>query len=156
MRFKCGLAKLGNETDALASLVADAIWPNKGYDFGSCRAIAVVDEYNNLAAGLVYHNWFPDEKVIEISGAAWKKGWLTRSVLGVMYGFPFKDCGCDVVVQRVSDDDKAQHRMLKAYGAEHYRIPNLRGLGKAENVFVLTKEAWLNNRFNKREGISHG
>lgn len=148
--MRTGLAAEGHETETLSRLVADRIWPNKGFDFGPCRGIAVVDDENRLAAGLIYHNYDETADVIEISGAAWAKGWLTRPVLRVMYEFPFIDCDCQAVVQRVSDDDTAQHRMLKSYGAERYRIPRLRGRDKAENVFVLTKEAWSGNRFNRR------
>lgn len=147
-RFTWAFAKPGHETEWLAKMVADRIWPGAGRDFGNCRAIAVM-EGEKLAAGLIYHNWYPDGAVIEISGAAWIKGWLTRAVLEVMYGYPFIDCGCQAVIQRVSDADKAQHRMLKAYGAEHYRIPRLRGRDEAENIFVTTDDAWRNNRFNK-------
>lgn len=138
--------KPGEETEILSSLVADRIWPTKGRTFGECRAIAILND-DQLAAGLIYHNYDPDAHVIEISGAAWVKGWLTRSVLKAMYGYPFIDCGCQAVIQRVSDDDTAQHRMLKAYGAERYRIPRLRGENSAENIFLTTREAWAANKF---------
>lgn len=140
------------ETETLSRLVADRIWPTKGRSFGECLGIAVM-EGSSLAAGLIYHNFDPDARVIEISGAAWAKGWLTRDVLRAMYGYPFVDCGCQAVVQRVSDDDTAQHRMLTSYGAVRYRIPRLRGEDAAENIFVTTKEAWENNRFNRRDKV---
>lgn len=136
------------ETEALSRLVADRIWPTKGRSFGECLGIAVM-EGPTLAAGLIYHNYDPDARVIEISGAAWSKGWLTRDVLKAMYGYPFIDCGCQAVVQRVSDEDTAQHRMLTSYGAVRYRIPRLRGIDAAENIFVTTKEAWASNKFNR-------
>lgn len=144
----------GDDTEALSRLVADRIWPTKGRSFGECRGIAII-ENGNLAAGLIYHNYDPDAHVIEISGAAWVKGWLTRDVLKVMYGYPFIDCGCQAVVQRVPDEDEAQHRMLKAYGAERHRIPRLRGAEAAENIFLTTREAWASNKFNRREA-AHG
>ncbi len=146
--FECGLATPGVETERLARMVADRIWPGRGFDFGPCRAIAVI-RGEHLAAGLIYHNYDEDAGVLEISAAAWMKGWLTRSVLKVMYGFPFIDCGCQAVVCRVADADTAQHRMHKAHGAEHYRIPRLRGRDQAENIFVLTEEVWRANRFNR-------
>jgi hypothetical protein len=136
----------GEETERLSLLVADRIWPAKGRTFGECRAIAVMEE-DHLAAGLIYHNFDEDAHVIEISGAAWVKGWLTRSVLKAMYGYPFIDCACQAVVQRVSDDDHAQHRMLTAFGADRYRIPRLRGENSAENIFVTTRESWASNKF---------
>lgn len=136
----------GADTEKLALLVADRIWPGTGRDFGNCQCIAVTLD-GTLAAGLVYHNYDEDAQVLEISGASWINGWLTRSVLKAMYGYPFKDCGCQAVVQRVPDDDHKQHRMLQAFGAERYRIPRLRGRDKAENIYVTTRETWETNRF---------
>lgn len=149
MRFTTALVDKGADTETLSRLVADRIWQGQGRDFGVCRAIAVL-EAGRLAAGLIYHNYDPDAAVVEISAAAWVPGWLTRPVLKVMYQYPFEAVGCQAVVQRVSDDDTAQHRMLKAYGHERYRIPRLRGQDTAENIFVLTREAWASNRFNRR------
>lgn len=148
MRFQCGLAAKGEETDRLAFLVADRIWPGKGMSFGPCRAIAVV-ENDQLAAGIIYHNYEEDAGVVEISAAAWSKHWLTRSVLKAMYDYPFESVGCQAVVQRSPDRDTAMHRMLTAYGHERYRIPRLRGPNEAENIFVLTREAWSGSKFNR-------
>jgi len=148
MTFTCALLPKGEATDQLAQLVADRIWPGKGHDFGLCRAIAVVGG-DQLAAGLIYHNYDPDAGVVEISAAAWLKGWLTRSVLKVMYGYPFEAVGCQAVVQRVPDEDHMQHRMLKVYGHERYRIPRLRGPDAAENIYVLTREAWASNKLRR-------
>ncbi len=148
MTFSCGLLPKGEATDQLAALVADRIWPGKRHSFGICRAIAV-GHGDQLAAGLIYHNYDPDAGVVEISAAAWMKGWLTRHVLGVMYGYPFNDVGCQVVVQRVSDEDTAQHRMLTAFGFERYRIPRLRGPDAADNIFVLTREAWAGDNLRR-------
>lgn len=140
------------DTETLSRLVADRIWPTKGRDFGECKGIAVLED-GKLAAGLLYHNYDPDAHVIEISGAAWVKGWLTRDVLKAMYGYPFIDCDCQAVIQRVSDHDTAQHRMLTAYGAIRYRIPRLRGEDEAENIFLTTREAWSSNRFNRKHEV---
>lgn len=149
MRFTWGLAEKGEDTDRLAFLVADKIWPGKGYDFGPCRGIAVVNG-DQLAAGIIYHNYDPEAEILEISASAFMPGWLTRHVLKAMFDFPFVNCGCQAVVHRVPDEDQAQHRMLTSYGHIHYRIPRLRGRDKAENIFVLTREAWASNAFNKR------
>ncbi len=148
MRFTLGLAAKGEDTDRLVSLVADRIWPGKGRSFGPCRAIAVV-EGDNLAAGIVYHNYDEDAGVVELSAAAWIDGWLTRYVLRSMYAYAFESVGCQAVVQRVPDADTAMHRMLTAYGHQRYRIPRLRGPNEAENIFVLTREAWSGSKFNR-------
>lgn len=149
MRFTWAVTQPGEDTTRLATLVAEKIWPGKGHTFGpSCGIAVLLDDH--LAAGLIYHNYDPDAAVVEISGAAWEKGWLTRPVLKAMYDFPFVSLSCQAVVQRVPDEDTAQHRMLKIYGAERYHIPRLRGRESAENVFVLTDDAWAKNKFNQR------
>lgn len=149
MMFTWGLAAKGEETERLAHLVADAIWPGKGNGFGPCCAIAVLKDNQSIAAGIIYHNYDQDAGVIEISAARWEKGWLTPAVLKAMYEFPFLSLGCQAVVQRVSDDDRAQHRMLTHFGFERYRIPRLRGRDAAENIFVLTEEVWRSNNLRR-------
>lgn len=139
----------GRETKMLSAWVADLIWPGQGKDFGNCRGMAVLDG-EELIAGMVFHNWEPHAGIIEISGAGTSKRWLTRETLRRMFSYPFKDCGCQALVMRVSDHDEPLHRMLTTYGFERYRIPRLRGRDEAENVFVLTVEAWRDNKFNKR------
>lgn len=147
-RFTWGLAEKGEETERLAWLVADRIWPGRGMSFGQCRAIAVV-EGTQLAAGIIYHNYDPDADVVELSAASWINGWLTRYILKAMYSYAFDTVGCQAVFQRSPDADVAMHRMLNAYGHERYRIPRLRGLNEAENIFVLTHEAWAASKFNR-------
>jgi RimJ/RimL family protein N-acetyltransferase len=137
----------------LAHWVADVIWPGKNREFGNCQGMAVIED-GELIAGIIYHNYAPDEGVIEISGAGTSKRWLTRQTLRRMFAYPFEECDCQSVVMRVSDHDKALHRMLKAYGFKKYRIPRLRGRDEAENVFVLTEEAWKSNKFNRVKRLS--
>lgn len=141
----------GWETSMLSRWVAEIIWPGEGKDFGNCQGLAVI-EGGALIAGMIYHNYEPSAGVIEISGAGTSKRWLTRKTLKVMFDIPFKEWGCQAAVMRVSDHDDPLHRMLTAYGFERYRIPRLRGRDEAENVFVLTDDAWASNKFNRAIG----
>lgn len=136
----------------LSRWVADQIWPGKRRDFGNCQGMAVIED-ETLIAGMIYHNFEPDAGVVEISGAGTSKRWLTKETLRVMFQIPFKDWGCQAVIMRVSDHDPALHSILKRYGFERYVIPRLRGRDENENVFVLTDEAWKNNRFNRRDKV---
>lgn len=140
------------QIDGVAKWVAGLIWPGKKRDFGHCRALAVIDN-ERLIAGMIYHNFDEDARVVEISGAGTDKRWLTRETLRVMFAIPFRDWACQAIVMRVSDQNAPLHRMLKAYGFEHYRIPRLRGRDEAENVFVLTDEAWSLNKFNRKNEV---
>ena len=137
---------------ALARWAADTIWPGKNRDFGNCWAMAVMDG-DRLICSVIYHNYEPDSGVVEISAGSVSKRWLTRETLRVMFTIPFKDFGCQAVVMRVAEADEPLHRMLGAYGFERYRIPRLRGRDEAENVFVLTDDAWQSNKFNRKNEV---
>lgn len=139
----------------LSEWVAEQIWPGQGRDFGNCQGMGVLED-GVLIAGMIWHNWEPASGVIEISGAGTSKRWLTRETLRVMFSIPFEQWQCQAVVMRVSDTDAALHRMLTAYGFDRYRIPRLRGRGEAENVFVLTDDAWASNKFNRRKEKASG
>lgn len=143
-----GIAKDASEQAILSHWVAEHIWPGRGRDFGKCQGMAVLED-DALIAGAIWHNWEPDAGVIEISAASTSKRWLTKETLGVLFGVPFNEWGCQVVVLRVSDHDRPLHRMLRAYGFVQYRLPRLRGRNEAENVFILTDDAWRDNKFNR-------
>ncbi|AHA27858.1 hypothetical protein [Candidatus Liberibacter americanus] len=106
-------------------------------------------ENNLLLAGVIYHNYCPIANVIELSGASDTKHWLTRKSLKEIYNYPWNELNCQAVVQRVPDEDFAQHRMLAFLGAIRYHIPRLRGRDAAENIYVMTHESWMNNKINK-------
>lgn len=143
----------GPEIQQLARWAADVIWPGKGRDFGNCQAMAVI-EGEKLIAGVIFHNYEPGAQVIEISTGSISKRWLTRETLRVMFAIPFTEWNLQAVVLRVSDFDEPMHRMLKVYGFERYRIPRLRGRNEAENVFILTDDAWRANKFNKKDSAN--
>ncbi|AGA64507.1 hypothetical protein B488_05150 [Liberibacter crescens BT-1] len=103
-----------------------------------------------LVAGVIYHNYCPLAQVIELSGASDDRRWLNRFILQAIYHYPWDELQCQAVVHRVPDDDQ-QHRWLPLLGGVRYRIPRLRGRNAAENIYVITREAWMNNKFNKEK-----
>ena len=119
--------------------------------FGPCSTMGVFED-EELIAVMVYHNYDRKSGVIEISGAASNKEWLKRHVLREMFSVPFDNMGCQMVVMRVSPNDKALGRMLTAYGFSSYVIPRLRGRNEDEVIFTLTDTVWMNNKFNRRIG----
>jgi RimJ/RimL family protein N-acetyltransferase len=136
---------------SVAHFVATLI-PHCRRGFGpNAKAIGVVDDKGRLIAGLVYHNWDPEAGIIEISGAALPGTyWLTRETLARMYQYPFHQCGCQMVVQRTPADDVRLLGILAAYGYVFVTVPRLFGRERDGVICSLTREAWENNRFNKR------
>lgn len=130
----------------VAQLGFDTVWPHY-------ETLGVFDG-PNLSAVMVYHNWYPKEGVIEISGAAVDRKWLTRRVLFEMFSYPFDRLGCQLVVMRVSPNNKMTNgrgvrRMLKAYGFNEYLIPRLRGRHEDEIIFTLADDHWRANGYHE-------
>jgi len=114
-------------------------------------AIGVINAQGLLIAGLVYHHFDPEAGVIEITGAALPgRYWMTRETLRQMYGYPFLQLRCQMVVNRVPADDIRQLRMMAVYGYSFVKIPRLLGRDRDAVVGTLTIEDWLANKFNKR------
>lgn len=110
---------------------------------------------SNLLGVLIYHNWMPENGVIEISGAADTPRWLTRSVLFEMHSYPFDQLGVQMIVQRnsewnVKENGRGLQRMLAAYGYSVIRVPRLYGRDEAGILHCLTEEAWRANGFHRQ------
>lgn len=134
----------------IAGFVASLI-PHCRRGFGQhCKAVGVIRD-DRLIAGIVWHNWDPDAAIIEISGAALpRSNWLTRETIRRMYGYPFLQCGCQMVVQRTPADDTRLLGMLAAYDYSFVTVPRLFGRDRDGVICSLTREAWSANRFNQR------
>lgn len=118
--------------------------PGSGDGFGQCQAMGVAHN-GRIVAGIVFHNWEPEHSLIELSGAAIDRRWMTRTVLRTMFSYAFSVC--ETVFAR-HDEDSPARAIWKALGAEEYLIPRMRGKDKAICISVLAKEAWEKSRFN--------
>jgi RimJ/RimL family protein N-acetyltransferase len=119
--------------------------------FGNCRAIGVVDEHNELIAGMVYHHISPEAGVMEISVAALPgRQWLSRATLAVMYEFPFRQCGCQLLLHTIEVGNIRALRQLLAIGCKRIDFPRLFGRGRDAVVCTLTREAWESNKLCQR------
>jgi hypothetical protein len=139
--------------DQIVSQFVAALIPHCRRGFGpNIKTLGVVDNGDgSLVAGIVWHNWDPEAQILEISGAAIPGAqWLTRETLKHMYRFPFHVCNCQMVVQRTPADDERLLYMLSRYDYAFVTVPRLFGRHRDGVVCMLTREAWENNRFNKR------
>ena len=137
----------------VAQFVAQLIPSCRERGFGRCKTIGVLDGDGMLIAGLVYHNYDPDAQVIEISAAALPgKIWMTRETLKRMFQYPFLQCGCQMVIQRIAADDVRQQRQMAAFDYMLVKVPRMLGRDKDGVLGLLTYEAWAGNKFNRRYG----
>lgn len=115
--------------------------------FGNCRTMAVLDRDGKLAAGLVFHNWSPENQVMEVTGASVTPKWATREVLSVACGYVFAHC--QLAVARTAVENAPVRRLWKAMGAEEYILPRLRGRAASEAILLLTDDAWAQSKLKR-------
>lgn len=131
--------------------VADFVAAQLGFDrgFGACQAIGFCED-GNLVAGVVFHNWVPENGVIELSAASLHRRWLTRARLSAIFEYPFEQLKCRLAVARTSEHNATARRIWRSLGADEYVIPELRGPSEAEAIYLLHAEKWLSGKFQKK------
>lgn len=117
--------------------------------FGQCVGIAWMDG-QQMVAGTVYHNWYPEAGVIELSSAADHPRWLTRKSLQLMFGYPFDQLNCQMVVLRVGERNTRMRDIARRFGFTEYVIPRLHSRDEAECIYTLTAEQWAGKNGQKR------
>jgi len=111
-------------------------------------SMAVVDD-GVLIAGTLYHNWHPEDGVIEMTSYSSSKKWLTRRVIRCMFEGPFVSLGCQLVVLRVSELNKNMCGIARSFGFTEVYIPRLRGRDEGEFIFSYTDDQWRASKYYK-------
>ena len=117
-------------------------------DFGECRTAGVFDKNDQLAAGLVFHEWNPDGGTMELSAAACNPAWTQRDVLREAFGYVFSHC--QMAVARTSVENRPVRRLWKAFGASEFVIPRLLGRHADGVIYTLTDDAWNSSKFMRQ------
>ena len=126
--------------DDVALAVAGMLGQPRG--FGECQAQGFLDARGDLVAGVVYHDWWPEAGVIEITAASRRRHWLTRGRLRAILSYPFGACGAQLLVARTGERNGYVLPLFEHIGADVVRIPRLRGRDEAEIIATLTTERW--------------
>lgn len=137
-----------DSSDYVARWVAEKIGMPRG--FSKNIAFGIINKDDALIAGLVYHNYEPEAGVIELSGAAVDRHWMTRDVRQFMYDYPFLDCGVQLLVQRNSANNAHLNDQLRRWGYSEIRIPRGRGRDEDLIIFTLTDDQWFSHPKNLR------
>jgi hypothetical protein len=124
-----------------------------GFPDKNLRAIGIIDERNELIAGIVYFNYNPEAGTIEMSVEALpKQRWLTPTTLAVMFQYPFVHCGCQMLITKTMARSTHVLRMLAAMNFALILHPRAGGRYEDGVVAQLTYEDWLDSKFCKRFG----
>ena len=117
------------------------------------RTIGVMNDQGHFLGGLIYHHWDPKAGTIVMSGASASKRWLTRAVVQRMFDYPFKECGCQLLLVQLSKKDWSLQRQLGALGFKFYELPRLFGRDHDGVIATLTDDAWAASPFNRGEDV---
>lgn len=102
-----------------------------------------------IAAGVVYHDWNPENGTICMSAYAASPRWLTRRVLWHLFEYPFDQVGCQMVILQVSERNKRMLSILERFGFSMTRIPRGRGRDEDEIICTLTDDAWRQSKLHR-------
>jgi len=138
--------------DALVSkFVADLIPTVRERGFAKCTTMGVIDATGKLIGGVIYHNWEPDARIIEMSVAAIPgSNWLSRETVRRMYSYPFHELDCQMVVNRMDIDNERLLSQCARLGYDFIKFPRMLGPDHDGVIGQLTREAWEANKFNQR------
>jgi RimJ/RimL family protein N-acetyltransferase len=119
-------------------------------DFGPYTAIGVTSESGDPSAGVVFHNFVPRYRGLEITMASVTPRWVTRDVLRGIMAYPFEQLDCVAVRTVTPRKNKAALRFNRKMG---FKIDGVmrRGFGSQDAIVcsMLAKE-WRASRFNLR------
>lgn len=89
--------------------------------FGACTAIGVAHD-EVLLGGVVYHDFQPDHRSIQMSAASIDTRWLIgptgarKSVLQGLFAYPFVQLGCERVGMIVPKKNKRARAFCEGFG----------------------------------------
>lgn len=134
---------------ALVDFITTRIWGGPREMTGG--TVMAVAEGQTIIGACLFHNWQPDEGVIELTSASVSPRWLNRSVLQAMFAYAFDRLRCQAAVMRVDPENARMCRIAEAFGFKRYDIPRLRGRDKAEALFILGDDEWRSGKFAKED-----
>lgn len=135
------------ENNAVTEWVAHSL-KSRPWDSALTASVAVFRE-GGLQGAAIIHDWHPEYGVSEATFFG-SRGWMGRGVWAAISDYT-KNMGCNVLRVRTDEDNRAVIRTCRAIGFEETRIPNLRGIGKTEVNFVLTRDQWEKSRLFRRD-----
>ena len=136
----------GPFSQPIAAWVGEQI--GRDIDWGPCEAIGVSDENDNLIGGVVFNNYQPHFRNIEVSFAAVRRNWLTPKLVHGILSYPFDRLGVRRITTLTPKRNRSARQFLKKFG--FVEEGNVReGFGTDDMIIsgLLAKE-WAGHRFN--------
>lgn len=118
--------------------------------FGPAYAIGVLDRENRLVAGVVYHNWDPDCRSVELSFASDTPKWLHPSLIRELMGYAYESLQVNRVNALTPKHFKDARRFLDKFGFKREGCAT-DGFGPGQDAIIsrLLKREWLETKWAK-------
>lgn len=126
------------------------------HSWGAMAAIGVEDATGELIAGVVFNNYRPEYKSIEISTASSSARWLTKSLISGIFAYPFAQLGCQRVTAATPRNAHTARQFLETFGFIPEGIVRL-GFGSQDALlFGLLASEWASHRYNLARVVDEG
>jgi RimJ/RimL family protein N-acetyltransferase len=137
-----------DRSPAVAAWVAGRIPQMTGAaDFGPSTAIGVVSEDGRALGGVVFHNYQPRFRNIEVSFASETPRWLTRNLIRQILAYPFDQLACQRITAITPKRAKAARAFLDHFGFKREGVVR-RGFGNDDAVISgMLKREWMRSRW---------
>jgi RimJ/RimL family protein N-acetyltransferase len=144
------LSYVFGQHEVVGKFISDRIPHNGGHGLGGAKTIGIIDGDGRLIGAVAFGNWDPVAKVIEVAGASISPRWLTRRTIQVIYDYPFKQLGCQMIYQRTPIDNERLLRQLAVGGYSFIKVPRMFGRDRDGVLCMLTCEDWERSKFIRR------
>lgn len=146
-----------DENRLVGDFVSRGIWGEPGRFRDFCT-MAVTDSRGVLIGAAVYHNWMPDEGVVEVSSFSTHRNWMSKAIIRAAFSMPFDTLACQAVVARYSSEAGHVRKFWRALGSDEFVLPRLRGKHEPpEVVAILSDDAWRASKWmQEKKVMCHG
>ncbi len=141
-----------DQSPAVAAWVAARIPQMAGAaDFGPATAIGVVSEDGDALGGVVFHNYQPRFRNIEVSFASETPRWLTRNLIRQILAYPFDQLACQRLTAITPKKARAARAFLDHFGFKREGVVR-RGFGADDAVISgMLRREWEQSRWARRQ-----
>ena len=142
--------------DEVAEWVAQRI-PHVGSSvaFGPCAGIGVLADDGSIIGGVVFNNWQPACRSVEVSFASDSPRWLTRRIIREILRYPYGQLDCNRLTSVTPRKATSARRFLEAFGFKREGLVR-EGFGDDDAVISgLLRREWEASRFNQERGGQH-
>ena len=139
---------------AIAKWVMKRADMNKTLHPGEYYGIGVVNNSNDIIAGILYHDYakMSNGGMIHLSFASDDPRWCRRGIIGSLLSYPFIQCGCHVVISYMKRKNVRVRKLAKGIGFREVGVIN--NWPYAEDIVLYElriekAERWLPKQFRQ-------